>query len=910
MALETGARVGIYEVTGKLGEGGMGEVYRAHDTTLDRDVALKVLSEGFTADPDRLSRFQREAKVLASLNHPNIGGIYGLESAGDSQALVLELIEGPTLADRIAEGPIQVDEAIAIAKQMADALEAAHEEGIVHRDLKPANVKVRPDGTVKVLDFGLAKAVNPEGGDGSGADTPTISLTGATQMGMVVGTAAYMAPEQAKGKPVDKRADIWAFGVVLLEMLGGKRVFEGETASETLAAVMMKDPSWELVPEDLPASLDNLLHRCLQKDPRKRVRDIGDVRLAMEGAFETTVVAPMVEAPASTLQIWQQPIPASIALVIAVVGSVLIGGMFLRGVPAVPNIARFIISAPEGEQFMIALDSADLAISPDGQKVAYLTGLSADINGPKSLLLRSLDDFETVRLAENGALYYPFFSPDGEWVGFYDLNASELKRVSVTGGSALNVVSLPAPLRGASWGDDDSIVYASQEVNSGLWRVSANGGVPEQLTTPDPEQGETNHSWPQMLPGSKHVLYTALASPADDSLIVVLSLESGEQRVVARGGFYGRYVSTGHLLYAVGNSVRAIAFDPDQLEVSGSPVPVVEDVVTKTLGAANFSVADNGSLAYVPGTTALRDVTRQLVWVDREGRETILDAVPAPYESPRISPDGRYVAVQTVGDNPDVVVYDLERNTTTRLTFDSGYDGNPTWSPDGEDILFNSNRTGQGNIFRKPADGTGQVEQLTDYDVPVFLDQMTPDGDNVLMSINRGNFDLQLMPLQDLPAETSQALVATEFNEGVSAISPDGQWIAYQSNESGEFEVYVRPFPNVDDGRWQISQNGGVGPLWGPTGEELFYQQAGSAVIMSVDVDTESSFRPGNPEILFSGDYRPYSPNSGRSFDLSPDGRRFLLLTDDQNGTIAGETGRIVLVQNWFEELKERVPVP
>ena len=402
----------------------------------------------------------------------------------------------------------------------------------------------------------------------------------------------------------------------------------------------------------------------------------------------------------------------------------------------------------------------------------------------------------------------------------------------------------------------------------------------------------------------------ALASPADDSLIVVLSLESGERRVVARGGFYGRYVSTGHLLYAVGNSVRAIAFDPDQLEVSGSPVPVVEDVVTKTLGAANFSVADNGSLAYVPGTTALRDVTRQLVWVDREGRETILDAVPAPYESPRISPDGRYVAVQTVGDNPDVVVYDLERNTTTRLTFDSGYDGNPTWSPDGEDILFNSNRTGQGNIFRKPADGTGQVEQLTDYDVPVFLDQMTPDGDNVLMSINRGNFDLQLMPLQDLPAETSQALVATEFNEGVSAISPDGQWIAYQSNESGEFEVYVRPFPNVDDGRWQISQNGGVGPLWGPTGEELFYQQAGSAVIMSVDVDTESSFRPGNPEILFSGDYRPYSPNSGRSFDLSPDGRRFLLLTDDQNGTIAGETGRIVLVQNWFEELKERVPVP
>ena len=363
MALETGTRVGSYEVTGKLGEGGMGEVYRAHDTTLARDVALKVLSEGFTADPDRLSRFQREAKVLASLNHPNIGGIYGLESAGDAQALVLELIEGPTLADRIAEGPMQVDEAIAIAKQIADALEAAHEEGIVHRDLKPANVKVRPDGTVKVLDFGLAKAVNPEGGDGSGADNPTISLTGATQMGMVVGTAAYMAPEQAKGKPVDKRADIWAFGVVLLEMLGGKRVFEGETASETLAAVMMKDPSWELVPEDLPASLDNLLHRCLEKDPQKRVRDIGDARLAMEGAFETTVAAPVAEASAPTLQVWQQPIPVGVALLLAV----MIGGFGVWSLtrPEPPSVSRLALVPDDELPLFRAVSSPDISISPE-----------------------------------------------------------------------------------------------------------------------------------------------------------------------------------------------------------------------------------------------------------------------------------------------------------------------------------------------------------------------------------------------------------------------------------------------------------------------------------------------------------------------------------------------------------------
>jgi serine/threonine-protein kinase len=632
----------------------------------------------------------------------------------------------------------------------------------------------------------------------------------------------------------------------------------------------------------------------------------------MEGAFETTVAAPVVESSVPTLQIWQQPIPASIALVIAVVGSVLVAGMFFQSTPEELNTARFTIGAPDGEQFNMAPDSTDLAVSPDGQKVAYLTGNGGEVSGSKSLLLRSLDNFTPVTLAEDAPLYYPFFSPDGEWVGFYDLSAGELRRVSVTGGSALDVVDLPAPLRGASWGDDDSIVYATQDGSTGLWRVSSNGGEPEQLTTPDSEQGELNHSWPQVLPGSDYVLYTAMADTADDSLIVVLSLESGEQTVVARGGFHGRYLPTGHLLYAVGNSVRAIAFDLGQLETIGSPVPIVENVSTKPLGAANFAVSDNGSLTYVPGMAAAsRTGTRtNLVWVDRQGEEESLDAAPAGYQAPRISPDGSHIALQINGDNTDVMVYDIERNTTTRLTFDNSFDMEPSWSSSGDDIFFSSNRLGNPNIYRKSADGTGQVEQYTNVDERVFLDAVTPDGETLILNVNRGNWDVELMsPGSGLPVDTFEPLIATEFNEVGSAISPDGNWIAYQSDESGRDEIYVRPFPNVDGGRWQISRNGGVATRWDVDGDELFFQQPGTGDMMIVDIETTPSLRPGNPEILFSGPYRVGSALGGKSFDVSPDGERLLMLKDLEV-ELAGSTGRIVLVQNWVEELMERVPVP
>ena len=908
MALETGTRIGVYEVTGKLGEGGMGEVYRAHDTTLDRDVALKVLSEAFTADPDRLVRFQREAKVLASLNHPNIGGIYGLEAAGESQALVLELIEGPTLADRIAEGPIPVEEALTIATQMADALEAAHEEGIVHRDLKPANVKVRPDGTVKVLDFGLAKAVHPEVGDGSGAENPTISLTGATQMGMVVGTAAYMAPEQAKGKPVDKRADIWAFGVVLLEMLGGKRVFDGETPSETLAAVMMKDPSWEVLPTDLPATLDNVLHRCLEKDPRKRVRDIGDVRLAMEGAFETAAATPTEASSAPTLNLWQQPVPLAVGALALVLVVGLSVWALTRSEPDL-RLGRFAIPVPVGSRLNIGNVSHDLAVSPDGGMLAYLAGTSSDLFGPKDLLLRSLSDFTATTIAGGAALYQPFFSPDGQWVGFIDVNDQELRRVSVTGGSAIPICDLPATMAGASWGEDDTIIFGTTALDDGLWRVEASGGLPEQLTTPDAAQGVLTHSWPQILPGGQHVLFTMNANPVDDSQIAVLSLDTGEQKVVARGGFHARYIQTGHLVYGVGNTLRAMAFDLNRLETVGPPISVLDDVMTKASGAADFGVSQNGSLVYVPATAAA-STGRMLVWVNRQGQEQELPVTPAAYESPRISPDGRYVAVEVRSENTDVQVYDLQRNTPTRLTFDAGNDGFPLWMPDGQRVLFRSNRDGAPNVYAKAADGTGQVERLTTSDENHYPDDLTTDGERLVFYINRGHADMEVIPVgPNNSAEEGETLVQTEFNEGVAHLSPDDRWMAYISNESGQFDVYVRPFPNVDDGRWQISRNGGLSPVWAPDGEELFFRDATSLDMMVVGVDTQSGFSPGNPTVLFEAPYRMWRPGIGRAFDVSPDGERFLMIK-------AGETQEsgadldIAFVQNWVEELKERVPTP
>ena len=909
MALSPGTRLGIYEVTAKIGEGGMGEVYQARDTTLDRDVALKVLPEAFTADPDRLARFQREAKVLASLNHPNIGAIHGLESSGDTQALVLELIEGPTLADRIAEGPIPVDEALTIVKQIADALEVAHDQGIVHRDLKPANVKVRSDGTVKVLDFGLAKAVTPEVGGTSGSDAATMSLSAATQVGMVVGTAAYMSPEQAKGKVVDKRTDIWAFGAVLYEMLTGTRAFPGDDVSDTFASVLAREPAFDALPVSVSAGVRRLLTRCLEKDQQKRLRDLTEGFVQMEDVAARAAVGTAQAPLARELQFWQRPMSAAAVFLFAVVATGVLVLTLTR--PEDPTVARLTVLPDDSTAFFQGVVSPDVAISPTGAHIAYLTG-SIGL-GAQRLHLRPIDQLISETLVEEGELNSPFFSADSQFLGFYDRSTVPpiLKRVSVRGGPTSSICELAGDLRGASWGTDGTIVFGSADVASGLWRVSAVGGEPEQLTTPDDEKGEVDHIWPEYLPGNEAVLFTIPAGNVDDSEIAVLSLETGQQKTLIKGGFYPRYSPTGHLIYAVRGNLWAVSFDPKALELTGDPFPIQEEIITKGQGSANFALSDNGSLIYMPGTPTGSSVERTLVWVDRQGTEEEVGAPFAIYESPRISPDGRYVAVEIRGENSDVVVYDLQRETSTRLTFDPANDGVPVWSPDGQEILFSSNRNQHDSVYSKSADGTGQVTLVAKGDNPQVPYFVTPDGESLGLGVNLGSHsDINTVLLRADPAtQQGEILLGSGFGERSASVSPDGRWLAYQSNESGVFEVYVRPFPDVNDGRWQISREGGMSPLWDPRGGALLFRKPVTLEMMTVSFESDPTFVPGNPEGLFEARYLFWTPTRRRPFDISPDGERFLMIREGQLASESTAGSQIVVVLNWFEELNNRAPV-
>ncbi|MGH9237012.1 MAG: protein kinase domain-containing protein [Vicinamibacterales bacterium] len=899
MSLTPGTRLGPYEVVAPIGAGGMGEVYRARDTRLHRDVALKILPDVFALNPDRVARLEREAQVLAALNHSNIASIFGFEQAGGISALALEMVEGPTLAERIADAPLSVEEALLIARQIAAALEAAHESGIIHRDLKPANIKVRPDGTVKVLDFGLAKAVDSgASGSGSASMSPTLTTPAVTGVGTIMGTAAYMAPEQARGRAVDKRADIWAFGCVLFEMLTGRRAFEGGDVTDVLASVIKTDPEWEALPPDLPAAVRMTIRHCLMKDPAHRIRDIGDTRLALSGAFNTETPVPTVSQVIVPRRSARTAATVAIAAVTAAALAAVVTLLLTR--PAPPPVDRMAILHSDPSARFGGAAGTDVVVTPDGRHVAYTAGTQGDVR----LYLRALDQLAPAPIAANirNPLHL-MMSPDGQWIGFGDPTEQMIKKVSINGGPPLQIASLPtgAGYVGAAWSPDDSIIFGTSA--AGLMRVSP-GGTPDALTKADQANGELAHRFPYLLPGGRALLFTIFPSDGqpDNMQIALLDLRSRAHRVIVRGGGFPVYVESGHIVYGNAGTLRAVRFDLDRLEARGNPVAVVEGIITKSGGAASFAVSANGTLTYVAGAAAT--ARRTVVWVDRQGREEETNVPPRAYAYARLSPDGGRVALDIRDDQNDIWTWDLTRKTLTRLTFNPGINRAPVWTPDGTRIAFSMAGIGAEPVFIQAADGSGTPTRVTPDKGTFMPVSFTPDGKRLLLHPSAAApYDLQIVDTEAKTAPTP--LLAEPHSESNGVVSPDGRWLAYQSNESGRDEIYVRPFPNVNSGRWQVSADGGTRPLWSRDGRELFYYLP-PGVIMAAPIGPGSSFTPGTPTVVLKGTY--LSPQTGRMYDVSPDGRRFLLIKESRGEGAAPPPPQLIVVQHWLEELKRLVP--
>ena len=908
MTLQPGSRLGSYEILSALGAGGMGEVYRARDTKLNRHVAIKVLPDVFANDPERLARFHREAQVLATLNHPNIAHIHGFENSDQIHALVMELVDGPTLAESIAQGPIPISDALPIAKQIAEALDAAHDQGIIHRDLKPANVKVREDGTVKVLDFGLARLVVPDAsaaGSGTVTQSPTFTTPAATVAGVILGTAAYMSPEQAKGRAADKRSDVWAFGAVLYEMLTGRRPFEGEDLSDTLAAVLKSEPDWNALPPDVPPHIRMLIQRCLTKDRRQRMADLSIALFVMTevaGLVHAAVATSAPTAPLARPPLWRRLVISTAAML--VVGAAIGTAVWLVMRPGGDRVTRFALSSTGAAALSVDNQSIDLAITRDGTHIVYKGAGTAGAQ----LFVRALDQLEPSPLTGLGTPRAPFLSPDGQWIGFVDTSTFPvtLKKVAITGGPPLPLCRLDSASRGVTWRDDDSIIFATAAPSTGLQRVSSGGGEPTVLTKPDRDRGEGDHLWPQSLPGSEAVLFTITATTGgnDASRVAALDLRTGTHKILVQGGSQAQYVPSGHLVYVASGTLRVVAFDLERLEVVGTPIPVVPQVVTLPNGTAEFDVADNGTLVYVPGGAVAP--ARTLVWVDRQGREAAINVPGRAYVAPRLSPDGARVALEVRDQNNDIWVFDFARETLTRVTFDPGLEAAPTWMPDGRRMVFSSQpNEGAASLFWQAADGTGTAERLTENPSRMiqFPSAVSPDGTRVLFTQGGNATATDVMSLTLDKDHRVQPVVQTQFAELNGEISPDGRWLAYQSNDSGQVQIFVVPFPNVNTGRWQVSIGGGTRPLWARNGQELFYLTP-DATLMSMPVARGTTWTPATPEKLIDA---PYYGGTTRNYDVSPDGKRFLMIKQGGGDQTPAPTS-IVVVQNWPQELKRLAP--
>jgi serine/threonine-protein kinase len=884
----------------------MGEVWRARDTTLGRDVALKILPDHLALDPDRLARFKREAQILASLNHPNIAAIYGLQESDGVQALVLELVEGPTLAERLAQGSglkaqgIPLEEALPIAKQIAEALEAAHEQGIVHRDLKPANIKLRPDGTVKVLDFGLAKALEPTAAAApSGLSmSPTITSPAATHVGVILGTAAYMSPEQARGKAIDKRADIWAFGCVFYEMLTGRRPFSGDDVTDTIAAVIRGEPQWTALPSAIPPRLLDLLHRCLEKDPRQRVRDIGDVRLELARVFDgggAEAAQPTAGAPA----MWQRPLPvaAAASILCGLIAVVTAWGLWPTAEPRA--VTRFSDTLPAGQELRRTGRSV-FALSPDGRAFVY--------NTTAGLYLRTMNELAARVIPGTEAdLAAPVFSPDGQQVAYWDAGDQQIKRIAVSGGAPVVVAKVAANPYGVSWGVDGTILVGQPQ---GILRVPATGGTADLIIKS--EQGELFCA-PQLLPDGDSVLLSVASITGPErwntARVAVHSLSSGKRTIVVEGGSDARYLPTGHLVYALEDGLFAVAFDAGRATTTGGAVPLVQGVMRSgnATCAAHYGVSGNGTLAYTAGVAAA--AMRTLVWVDRQGREEPINVPPRAYVYAQLSRDGRLVALDSRDEENDIWIWDLVRQTLQRLTFDPGSNRSPLWAPDGQRLAFSRATEGTDEeVYWQAADGSGTATALTEGSKRAMLPgDFSPDGASLFYQEDGPPHDVWMVPV-DGPRTAGKALLAGPANEYNATVSPGGDRLAYQSDESGRYEIYVRPFPDVDTGKRQISTDGGTRPRWSRDGRELFYfMNSGfdAGALMAVPVEPGTSLTFGRPTMLFQGNYP--SPNTGRGlFDVSPDGQRFLMIKNVEGGEAARP--QIVVVENWDQELKRLVP--
>ena len=893
--------LGHYRVGEQLGRGGMGEVYLADDLNLNRKVALKFLPEAFATDPERMARFEREAKLLASLNHPNIAAIYGLEHAEGKRFLVLELVEGETLAQRLSKGPIPLEEALGVCRQIAEGLEAAHEKGVIHRDLKPANVMITEGDKVKILDFGLAKALSDETQVFDSSQSPTLTFTETmTRPGVILGTATYMSPEQAKGKAVDKRADIWAFGCILYECLIGKRVFEGETVTETLAAILKGEPDWQALPATTPQNIRFIMRRCLEKNISQRFRDAADVRIEIEEALTTPIISPTIAAPAA--KGWRRALPWAFAVTsLAVAG---VTALVLRPQAVEPpSVMR--LSAELGADAELPIDPGPaISLSPDGKVVAFTASKSA--SEKPQLYMRRLDQLKASPMAGSEDARDSFFSPDGQWIAFFA--DGKLKKISLNGGAAVTLC--PAEnARGGTWGDDGFIIFAPN-TNAGLYRVSAAGGIPEPLTKPD--QSEPTHRWPQILPGNQAVLFTVSANLInfDEGNVVVQPIPGGKRKIVQRGGYYGRYLPSGHLVYMHAGTLFAAPFDLNRLEMTAQPAPVLEDVESVARsGGTQFAFSEIGSIAYVqernlsPGDS--------IYWLNPDAKTELLRATPAQYRSIRFSPDGNYLAMQVLDPLTiisDIWVYEWRRDTMSRLTFDPVWHSNPVWTQDGRRITFTSPLAGQtaGNIYWQRADGTGEPQRLMEGKNWIAPGSWHPSGKFLAFTeeASQTKTDIMILPMDGdevsgwKPGKPT-VFLANPFRQSTPAFSPDGQWLAYQSDESGKPEIYVRPFPGPG-GKWQISTAGGELPIWSRTAKELFYR-TGQRIMASAYTTERGSFRAEKPRIWFEGTFIG-------SFDVHPDGKRFAVLKASESQTKT-KIDKVVFVLNFFEELRRIAPL-